>query len=1182
MGVQFTKEQQQAIDTLDKSILVTAAAGSGKTAVLVQRIIHIILEGKAQVDEMLVVTFTNAAATEMKLKLTAAIRKHMREHPDSVPLMNQQLNKMYQAYITTFHSFALRIIREFFYKIDREPTFKICDEAQGQLLQLEAMDELFEACFEEDQLIPGGSFRDFLEHYSSDRSEDVLKNAMLKVYGNLRSMPDYFSWAYERAQMLQMPESGEISDSPIFDLLVDRVQKDVESALADCRKLIDMLDTGGVESLVTIAEEDYEAIENYLNRLKNLKKSEEKQGLPEWNQEFRRFVVKKADKEAYESIKKEASALRDSYKTVMKSIGNGYAGEEIQSRFREMDETYPYTIYYLNLLKDFERRFDEKKKAADLVDFGDIEHLAVEILKDPEVCRILKKRFQFIFIDEYQDTNKIQEHIISRIARSDNQFKVGDVKQSIYGFRQSDPKIFLATRKQFERADCPDALVIDLNRNFRSNGATIEYINDVFQGLMPGYDDKAKLYQGLPSDEEYNLIPEAHILVQDKKTSVASSDAEESEEEILSKAEGEATYIAGLVKKIIGSTFYDGKQGIRRTATPRDVVILCRSTKRSADLYYKAMLKQDIPTHVNDDTGYFDTVEIHLAISLLQVLNNGHQDIPLIAVLRSEIFGFTPEELAEIRIAYREAGQRGSYHKAYQYCLDNPQLLREDLQEKLQEAERRLAEWRYRANKMPLDEYIWYVLTDSGYYLYSGAMYGGRQRQANLRILTEKARKYQETGVVSLNGFIRYVDVLRQKDVKTGQATMIGEDADVVRIMTMHKSKGLEFPFVIVAGMGNRKNSSSLEKGLSFDSDIGVSVSYVNRKEKYWRPTILQNLINSKEKDEEDQEELRVLYVALTRAREKLILVGTATAGSPDSELQDYSLEKSSAYNVIREKLNISSVRYRVAPFPKSTATRKRNLFQEFENNRNHLDSGKATEYEVYVAKRLDYQYPNVAGLKTKAKYTVSELRQIREGDGEKDWTEMRRAPEVEPMAPAGNSRKITGAHIGTGYHRIMEHLDFSKVSQNRVAEEEPLSINEEYVNAVMQNLRETGAISDEVFDQLRRSVIIDFFRSSLGRRAIQAAQNGNLWKEKPFTLRTDVKERPVLVQGVIDCFFEEGNQLVLVDYKSNRVGERTEQMADMYREQIRLYREALEAATGKSVGESYLYLLRTGDTIPM
>lgn len=1164
MGVHFTEDQQRAIDTLDKSILVSAAAGSGKTAVLVERIIHIILEGKANVDEMLVVTFTNATAAEMKLKLTRAIRQHMKDVPESAPVMNRQLNRMYRSYISTFHSFALRVIREFFYKIDREPTFRICDETQSQLLQMEAMDELFEECFENDGYIEGGSFRDFLEHYSSDRNETALMNEMMDTYAKLRSLPNYFRWAFEKAEMLRFPESGSMADSPVYQMLLERGKTELDAALKDCEKLIDVLDRNGIASLVAIANKDYEQLEELRDSLEHADGPD----ASAWGAvKFATFRVKKEEKNEYADIKEYCTDLRDRYKKRIKDFKNKFMDPSPETRFREMDAAYEYTVYYLKLLQEFEKRFDAKKQASDLVDFSDIEHITVRILEDPEVSDTLRKRFRFIFIDEYQDTNKLQEYLISKIARPDNLFKVGDVKQSIYGFRQSDPKIFMDTRREYEKEENTDSMVIDLNKNFRSNGATIQYINDVFEGIMPGYDDNAKLYQGLKGDDRFNLKSEAHILLEEDNGAADEPVEVDDDGEPIPKLEAEAAYIAKLVNGIIGTTFYDGKQGVRRVATPRDIVILCRSTSRSADVFYKAMLEQDIPAHVNDDQGYFDTVEIHQAMALLKLLDNGHQDVPLIGILRSEIFGFSPEELAKVRIAYKENGQRGAYYKAFEYCLKNPEALADDaLYEKLRQAEEKLEEWRYLSNKMPLDEYIWYVLTESGYYLYAGAMYGGRQRQANLRILAEKARGYQENGVASLNGFIRYVDILRKQNVKTGQAAMISEDADVVRIMTIHKSKGLEFPFVIVAGMGKQMRGDNLGKGFMFDSDMGVSLSYVNRKDKFWRATLLQNLIMEKKRDEGFQEELRVLYVALTRAREKLILVGTAK--SPE-KLERGLPGKSSYYEIIKEKLFIPSVEYRFAPFPKQLLTRKRNLFEEFQNERDRFQGdAKAEQAAELVAQRLDYEYPDARGLSTKAKYTVSEIRTLRE-----DSFRKRRIDLEEPEFQ--KSGKITGAEIGTGYHRIMERLDFRKAFADGV-------VDEEYIRQVGESLRDKGAISPEIFEALDLNMIKKFFATDIGRRASEAAGRNRLWKEKPFTLRTEVEDQSVLVQGVIDCYFREGDHIILVDYKSNRGSEEESKMKEMYQEQIRLYRIALEQAAGLPVTEAYLYMLRAGKTIEL
>lgn len=1168
MAVHFTEEQQKAIDTLDRSILVSAAAGSGKTAVLVERIIRIIKSGKANVDELLVVTFTNAAASEMKMKVTRAIQKHMKEHPEDRALMSRQMSRMYRAYISTFHGFAKRIIREFFYKIDREPSFGICDDAQSNLLQMEALEELFDECFEKDDYIPGGSFKEFLERYSSDRNEKGLMAEMLSTYGRLRSVPNYFDWAFQKAEMMRMPESGNIADSPIFGMVMKRTQSEIARAFDDCEKLMGYLDTCGIESIHKVIEKDYEFFEAVLEGVTHPLDEEgqvRENLLPPYK--FPPLRVARAEKDMYtDEVKEYVSGIRSLYKKTYNDLQTDFFVPELPDSFREMDEAYRYTVYYLRLLQDFEKRFDGKKRDANLMDFGDLEHTAVRILEAPEVSEILRKRFKFIFIDEYQDTNKLQEYLIAKVARPDNLFKVGDVKQSIYGFRESDPKIFMATRKEYEQPENTDAMVIDLNRNFRSSGSTIRYINDVFDGIMPGYDKKEWLYQGLEGNPSMDMLPEAHILLED-----TGEDSDE-DEESMEKSELEANYVAKLVGDIIGTKFYDGKQDVVREATPRDIVILGRSINSSADIYYRAMLAQNIPAYMSDDGDYYESVEIKVAMALLKLIDNGHQDVPLLAVLRSEIFGFQPEELAQIRIIYKESGGTGGFYKAYEYGLAHLEKLQDiqatevNLAEKLQHAEMKIQEWRYLSNKTPLDEYIWYILTESGYYLYAGAMYGGAQRQANLRVLAERAGSFQTRGLTTLHEFIRYTDSLQKMQFKAAQPSMVSEDADVVRIMTMHKSKGLEFPFVIIVGMGKKKKTDTRNKGFYFDSDLGVSLPYVSRENQFWRTTLLQNLIYDKKKDEVFQEELRILYVAMTRAREKLIMVGTC---KDEEKLKNGVPGTGNFYEIIKNKLFIPSVRYTIAMPPEKKYFRKRNLFEDFENARDQfVGDPEADKMEALVAERLGYTYPKAEALETKSKYTVSEMNALADRDSRKRRIDLDTPDFTETV-------KVTGAEIGTAYHRIMEGIAFTQVLKDG-------HVNRSYVEEVAAGLRVSGAISEEVFETLNLHMIEEFFDSDLGRRAVQAASNGQLWKEKPFTLQKEVNGEKVLVQGIIDCFFREEDHLVLVDYKSNRVQANTAEIADMYREQIHLYREALELSTEMKVTDAYLYLLRMGTCLPM
>ena len=1229
--VKFTKDQQKAIDTLDRSILVSAAAGSGKTAVLIQRIINIILSGEADVDRMLVVTFTNAAAAEMKLKLTKAIRKAIREDPSRSEVLNRQLGMMYRSYISTFHSFAKRVIKEFFYKIDIDPDFSICDEAQAVLLQMEAIDELFEDAFDDDALIPGGSFRDFLLHYSSDRSEDAIQSEMLSTYGRLRSMPNYFEWAYEKAEQLRfgddaddggVPDEEAIKRSSVYRMASERIATEICEADDSARLFMDMLCSAGLETTPEKFEPEIAAVK----RARGLAEAGDAAGaLASLPEKFVRFGFGKGEKEEFSLIKDDAKELRDSYKNTVSGILSKYGNGDFGEAFRRMQETYRYTVYYLNVLSEFERRYDEKKRAANLMDYSDLEHTAVRILDDPETAAVLRDRFKFIFIDEYQDTNRIQEHLISRIARPDNLFKVGDVKQSIYGFRQSEPAIFMDTMDRYRDPDNADAVTIDLNMNFRSSQSTINYINDVFRSIMQGYDSRAMLYKGRKDRPEMDLTPEVHVLVEEDLehdvregmvpedivtgldlTEDAQEGGDEAEaapadgdpgaadtpegedEEERSRLEAEADYVAGIVDGIIGTEFYDGGTGTVRKAEPRDIVILLRSSRMKADAYYKAMMSRNILAHVSDDSGYFDTVEVAVAMSLLQVTDNMRQDIPLISVLHSEIFGFSAGDLGEIRAeSMGRAASAGSDGKtdgparsSSGSCMFCDAFVRyaesgssSGLRARAAAALEKIRGWRRRAGAMELDDFVWYVLNDSGYYMYAGAMYGGRQRQANLRALADRARAFREQGIASLSGFIRYLNILKKKDVRTGQAMMVSKEDNLVRIMTIHKSKGLEFPFVIVAGMGSHFNTDTSRKGFYLDPDIGVGLSYVDHDRHMRADTLIQDLILDKKRDDEFSEELRVLYVAMTRAREKLVLVGTVRKAKNVFEGKP---GRGSFLDVMKDVIGVDSCRLTVAPADRRvrrSAYTGIEVFLEKHEKMGRADGALADEIE----RRLGFRYPDGKALVTRAKYSVSEIRIGEKGEEtlgiEREYPLKLEAPEFT------GTRRVTPAEKGTAYHRIMEFLDFG-----RVVDAETGKCDAGYIESSAEKLMETGAVERAVGEKVDLGRIAEFFRSDAGRRAAAASRAGRLMKEKPFTLRMEHGGRNVLVQGIIDCFFEDEGGLVLIDYKSSRVsGKNAEsRIADEYRTQIDIYRRALESGTGRKVTGSYLYLFDSGELVDM
>ena len=1216
MAVNFTPEQKQAIETLDKSVLVSAAAGSGKTAILVERILRIILEGKANVDELLVVTFTRAAAAEMKVRLASAIRKRMREQPEDAKHLREQLARLYRAYITTIDSFAMRVIREFFYETDSDPDFKACDEVQGEMMKREALNELFEAGFENDGFLNDGGgvgFREFLRLYSEERQEDSFKDKFLTTYDSLRSVPDYFDWALSKAELLNITEQS-FDGSALQQTMSDDALETFSRACEAAEKVRERLEISGLSDLF----EDKLAAE--VLTLHDLRKRAlagtvdtdllEQTAALSWVT----LRTKKDQKESFEPIKDEVSKLRQVYKDEIKAWNQKYMNPDFGSRLAEMNETYRYTVYYIKMLEEFEHRYNEKKRERHVLDFADMEHLAVRILRKEAPSEILRKRFNYIFVDEYQDTNRIQEELISSVARPDNVFRVGDVKQSIYKFRQAEPEIFQEVYRKFSDPSDESGVAIDLGTNFRSNDATIQYINRVFGEVMEGYDDRAKLYTGMPCDPKYDFIPEVHILTTDNaEEDDSSSEAEPGGESLqeadnaaiglvsddvdseiaeLSKEEAEAEYIACLAEGIIGTEFEDTKTGEVRKAEARDIVILFRAVRARGDIMSAALRRHGIEPHVEESDDYFDTVEIGIAMSLLSCIDNMKRDIPLIATLHSEVFGWTPSELAEIRIRHNEQ-RKGTGRAAYWEAL---KWYREEgpegpLRDKAASVSDRILEWRRMSRMMPLDDFIWHVLVDSGYYRMAGAMHGGSRRQANLRTLADRAAKYSRETVASLSSYISFVDVMKKKKISSGQTPAAAGD-EVVRISTIHKSKGLEYPFVIVGGLGHRFRKDTSEKSFSFDSSIGVGLPYIDPARKYWRSTPVQRAITAKSLRDGYNEELRILYVAMTRARNKLIMVGTCDS---EAKLSEYTARPDSFLKVIRDVIRTPFNTYHISPlYMRAGESAGKSL--------NIPDPAKIIlteeEIELYneIDKRFSYEYPDSDQLTSKAKYSVSELRRNAleaekqtSGSAGQD-TEQNTAGHTGSRGSGRKKTAASAADIGTGYHRIMEFIDFA------LAVREDGTVDQAYIDERAAFLHEQGAISDEVFREVDISGIAEFFRTDLGRRAADAARRGVLRKEKTFTLRTaktrddtaDDSGHTVLVQGVIDCCFEDRDSMVLIDYKTSfiRPGstykQELERIKHEYSVQIELYSEAVRKGTGLEVSEAYLYLFSSGEALSM
>ncbi len=1213
MAVKFTGDRLRAIETLDKSILVSAAAGSGKTTILIERIKRIILNGDADVDQMLIVTFTKAAASEMRLRLAKAIRNHMKEHPEDNARMREQLNKLYKAYITTIDSFALRVVREFFYYINIEPDFSACDETQGDMLRMSAIEELFEDAFAEDDLIPGCGFREFLRLYSEERSENMIKAKMLKDYGALRTMPNYFNWAYEMAEQLNVTKDN-LEGSVIYESMKEAANEAAEVAYTAACEVRKLLIDAGLEDLFEekIANEINGIIELYEDLKENGFDIEIADRMDKIIHNKGKLNLKKPQKEPFQPIKDYVTTLRKTYTNAYKKYIECYPSSDLDTRFEEMNATYKYTVYYIRLLEEFEKRYALKKNEQRVMDFADMEHNAVKILENDEAANTLKKRFKFIFVDEYQDTNRIQEYLIGKVSRPNNAFKVGDLKQSIYRFRQAEPRLFQELYEEYS-GENEAGIAIDLSKNFRTNDASIRYINKVFEEIMEGYDERARLNTGITENldipKEYDFIPEVHVLYDESESdsgdsySYEDSDSEfandsaynsdngvDEEIENLSAEEAEAAYIANLVSEIVGTEFLDTATGKVRKAEARDVAILFRSVKERGDIVARALRTKMLEAHVEETGDYFDTVEIGVALSLFTCIDNMKRDVPLISTLHSEIFNWSPDELAQVRIAHSEhlrdvrnekngasadatVHVRPAYWEALEwYINEGPDGA---LKEKSNKAVQSILEWRKLARVMPLEDYIWKVLTDSGYYMMAGAMNAGARRQANLRTLADRAGKYSRENIATLSSFISYLDVLRTQKLKSGQTSMVGSDDDVVRICTIHKSKGLEYPFVIVGGLGHRFVTDSIPKGFCFESSVGVAMSYIDPNRRFYRNTMMQTAINARQKKDGYKENLRVLYVAMTRARNKLILVGSIK--KPET-LEEYKPNPANFLEVIRNVIKTPYNRFFMRPLGSgiSTGDKQTRIDTILESIPDSMTKDASKIYQE-IDKRFTYEYPDADLLTAKAKYSVSELRRE---EVEKATAPVRLTNRSGKKDDPAKSHNVSAAEVGTAYHRILEFVDFGRAIKSDG------SVDRTYIDERIEHLAKNGAFEEDIYKAIDPERIEAFFKSEIGIRAVSAAGRGTLMKEKPFTLRTSREGRDILVQGVIDCCFEEDGKMILVDYKTSFIRpwknyqEEVRRIEAEYKPQIDLYAEAIKKGTGMDVSEAYLYLFSSGEAV--
>ena len=887
---EWTKEQKRAIEEKGNNILVAAAAGSGKTTVLVERVIQKIIKDRIDIDRLLIVTFTNAAASEMRERILNALYKEIDKNPTDIHLQKQivLLNK---ANICTIDAFCLEIIKNNFFEIGISSNFRIADNIELELLKQEAMEDLFEKLY----LDRDKKFEKLIDIYAGYKGDETLKELIFKIYDNIQSNPFQYEWLDEKIEYFNVKKHIEedFSKSKWGKVLIENYRNEIIDEINSLKVIKNRLQN------YTELEKYYNVINNDIDGLNDVKNS-----LNNWDEAYNvsnnlKFKTWPTDKKVTMDLKDEAKSARDIIKEKYNKITKKTFIYNSKEAYQDIYEMYDILKNLGDLVVKFAKCFEEKKLEKNIMDFGDIEHNALKILikKDKngnyipsEIAEKLKDKFEEIAIDEYQDSNLIQEYILTSISKGNNIFMVGDVKQSIYKFRQARPELFLEKYETYSNDISENGIKgvkIQLFKNFRSRKSVIDLTNLLFDNIMSKKlgdieytkQEYLNFVANFQDSEDNKNKAELHIIdlknSQKEDESIYEDDIYEDEDKLeenkkLEKPEIEAKYVAGEIKRIIDSEYkiYDKNVGYRNIQY-KDIVILLRATSMVSNIYEKELYDIGIPVYSDTGEDYLETLEIQRIISLLKIIDNPYQDIPLLTVLRSPIFDFSDEELTTIRLVNRE----NYFYKTMEEAIENNSL-EDSTKNKIKNLISSIEKWREEEKYLKLNELIWKIYIDTGYYSYVGLTKNGELKQANLKLLFEKAKDYEKISFKGLFNFVKYIEKIKKSNADMNSAKIIGENENVVRIMSIHKSKGLEFPVVFLCRSDKNINMRSLNENILLDQDLGIGPKYINYERKIEYNTAAREAVRLKSKNESISEEMRILYVALTRAKEKLIIVG--------------------------------------------------------------------------------------------------------------------------------------------------------------------------------------------------------------------------------------------------------------------------------------------------------------------
>lgn len=1190
----WTIDQEKAIytDTGDGNILVSAAAGSGKTAVLVERVLQKIISGKSTVDRLLIVTFTEAAASEMRGKIISRLLEYTESEDctsETRKLLKTQIRLVETADIMTIDAFCMRVVQNNFHTLGIEPQVNICDDAMAKLMAEEALANLYSKIYKSEDTVVLERFGRLTEFYAKDRSNDALSQVILSIRKFIEPFAEPIEWLERAAETFSLPvcewecvKYYEKSSREVAKKCMESAghlvnSEDADESLSEIAKKVKNI----AEAICDAPNWDgiYAVFKEYFEK-------------PKKRKDFMNLAL---DLPEYNATKKELifimSELCDVFTTGTVPCGITRTSEQTEKLYnRELLQSEAEDIVWI--VKEFLAEYEKVKEKHKVYEFSDIEHLAYTLFRDNDAVRErYKNKYDEILIDEYQDTNSLQDNVFELISRN-NIFMVGDLKQSIYRFRKGDPYIFKSKSEEYTREDSPHKR-INLSQNFRSRQEVLKSVNDVFCRVMSESAGDVE-YSGselIVRDSDYEYYPESetdcrselHFLPVDKNSGIGRDEAE-------------AKYTAKKIFELLnsGAEVYDKSEKRMRKICKKDIVILENSVKANGDLLTEELSKLGIDTYV-DKGSFFDRREISVMLSLISVINNSRQDIPLISVMRSPIGGFSDEDLAKIRI--NDPKSKNFITAVKNYAKNGEE---KKLAARCREFSENIARWRDYTRKKSVSQLIWMIYEDTYFYDIMGALDEGEEAQTNLRLLYERAKQYESAGFKGLFNFTKYISRLEENDAELVGAKLVGENHDVVRIMTIHKSKGLEFPYVFLLGMGKKFGADRDSSRIKLHKKLGMGLPHIYYDKHYSQQTDGFELIATVNKSESVSERMRLLYVALTRAREKLfvsVCVNAKENQTPEEMFLQFTnkmiggkmkpstaLDAKGFFDWLCPAAYASPNSWEVKYPTVQENVEETALEQEAEN----FEDTEALRESVY--KILDYEYPYKESDVIPSRTSVTALKELSaERDEEVYEPDSRRISGEDSIAermfsPLHQKPKFMqeigekrANEIGTLYHLVMSEIDLNAVA---------LGGAEAVENEIARFERE-GILSADDLKYIDVNKIKTFFESDIAKRILKSK---NVNREKSFQIKISAREydpslsekyedEAVILQGIIDCYFEEKDGFVLLDYKTDKVGNAAE-IRKKYDKQLVLYREAIERITGKPVKESFLYLFDSGETV--